>query len=81
MKILVYSSQAPLHNFNAASYWKNSNTEVSVKKLSKILANNIDTGEGFGLRIYVRCRRLLARMNMCLYLNIHFSEWALLELL
>ena len=42
--------------FNVAVYWQSSNTEVSTKKLSQILANNIDNvGRGIGLRIYVRC--------------------------
>ena len=41
-----------------AVYWQSSDTETCVKKLSQILANNIDNvGRGIGLRIYVRyCR-------------------------
>ena len=35
--------------------WQSSDTETCVKKLSQILANNIDNGgRGIGLRIYVR---------------------------
>ena len=36
---------------NVAVYWKSSNTEASAKKLSQILANNIDNGvRGVGLK-------------------------------
>ena len=40
---------------NVAVYWKSSKTDACAKKLSQILANNIDNGEGegIGLRIYV----------------------------
>ena len=43
---------------NVAAYWKSSNSEACAKKLSPILANDIDNGgRGIGLRIYVRyCR-------------------------
>ena len=38
-----------------AAYWQSSNTEACVKKLSQILANNIDNrGSGNCLRINVR---------------------------
>ena len=38
-----------------AVYWQSSDTKTCVKKLSQILANNIDNGgRGIGLRIYVR---------------------------
>ena len=38
---------------NVAAYWKSINAEACAKKLSQILANNIDNGErGIGLRIF-----------------------------
>ena len=47
--------QAPSPLLNAAVYWQSSITEACVKKLSQILANNIDNGgRGIGLKIYVR---------------------------
>ena len=59
MEILEWSALQryirPLPLLNVAGYWKNSNTEACVEKLSQILANNIDHGRrGIGLRIYVR---------------------------
>ena len=40
---------------NVAAYWKSSNSQACAKKLSQILANNIDNGgRGISLRIYVR---------------------------
>ena len=40
---------------NVAVYWQSSDTEACAKKLSQILANNINNGgTGIGLRIYVR---------------------------
>ena len=40
---------------NVAAYCKTSNNEACTKKLSQILANNIDIGgKMIGLRIYVR---------------------------
>ena len=40
---------------NIAAYWKSSNTEAYAKKLSQILANNIDNRRRrIGLRRYVR---------------------------
>ena len=40
---------------HAAASWKRSNTEACVKKLSQILANNIDNGSSeIGLIIFVR---------------------------
>ena len=62
MEILEWSTLQkkirPLPLLNVAGYWKNSNTEACVEKLSQILANNIGHGGGgIGLRIYVRyCR-------------------------
>ena len=43
---------------NVAGCWKRSNTKACMKKLSQILANNIDNGvRVVGLTIYVRyCR-------------------------
>ena len=44
-------NQAP----HVAAYWKSSNAKACDKKLSQILANNIDNGaRNVGLRIYVR---------------------------
>ena len=45
---------------NVVVYWQGSNTKTGAKKLSQILANNIDKGgRGIGLRIYVRYCRCL----------------------
>ena len=47
------SASHPL--LSVAAYWKSSNTKVCAKKVSQILANNIDNwGRGIGLKIYVR---------------------------
>ena len=44
---------------NVVVYWQSSNAKVCAKKLSQILANNINNGgRGIGLRIYVRYCRL-----------------------
>ena len=52
---LCRNKLGPFPLLNLAAYWKSSNSEACAKKLSQILANNIDTGgRGFGLRIYVR---------------------------
>ena len=49
------TNQAPSPLLNVAAYWKSNNFEPCAKKLSQILANNIDNGEmGIGLKIYVR---------------------------
>ena len=40
---------------NVPAYWQSSNSEACTKRLSQILAKNIDNGgRGIGLRIYVR---------------------------
>ena len=45
----------PFPLLNVVAHWQSSNTETCSKKLSKILANNIDNGwSGIGLRIYVK---------------------------
>ena len=51
-------NQAPPPLLNVAAYWQSSDTKTCVKKLSLILANNIDNGgREIVLRIYVRyCR-------------------------
>ena len=36
----------PFPFLNVAAYWRSSNTEAYAKKLSQILANNIDNGGG-----------------------------------
>ena len=47
-------NQAP-SPFNVAAYRQSSNTEACAKKLSQILANNIDNeGRGIDLRISVK---------------------------
>ena len=48
-------NQAPSPYSMFAANWKSSNNEACAKKLSQILADNIDDGgRGIGLRIYVR---------------------------
>ena len=59
MKILEWSTLQkqirPPPLLNVTAYWKNSNSEDCAKKLSQILANNMENGgRGIGLRIYVR---------------------------
>ena len=62
------SGSRPL--LNVVVYWKSSNTEACAKKLSQILANNIDNGvRGIGLRIYVRYCSLVKILQSC-YFNI-----------
>ena len=52
---LCRNKSGPSPLVNVAVYWQSSDTETCVKKLSQILANNIDNGgRGIGLRIYVR---------------------------
>ena len=52
---LTEINQAPFALPNVAVYWQSSNTEAYAKKLSQILANNIDEGEKkIGHRIDVR---------------------------
>ena len=49
------NKSGPFSPLNVAGYWKSSNTKACAKKLSLILANNIDHGgKGVGFRIYVR---------------------------
>ena len=46
---------------NVAGYWKSNNIEACTKKLSQILANNIDHWrKEIGLRIYARYCRFLS---------------------
>ena len=46
--------QVPSPLLRVTAYWKSSNTEACAKKLSHLLAINIDNGgRGIGLRIYV----------------------------
>ena len=60
---LCRNKSGPSLLLNVAVYWQSSDTETCVKKLSQILANNIDNRErGIGLRIYVR---------YCWYFNQH----------
>ena len=50
---------------NVASYWKSSNAKACAKKLSQILANNIDNGwREIRLRIYVRSSSFLG-VSLC----------------
>ena len=66
MKILEWSTlfrnkSGPSPLLNVAVYWQSSDTETCVKKMSQILANNIDNGKrGIGLGIYVRYCSYLA---------------------
>ena len=49
---LCRNKSSPFPLLNVAAYWKSSNSEACAKKLSQILANNIDTGgREIGLRI------------------------------
>ena len=60
---LCRNKSGPSPLLNVAVYWQSSDTETCVKKLSQILANNIDNGgRGIGLRIYVRyCLKKLVK--------------------
>ena len=62
---LCRNKLGPFPLLNVAAYWHSSNTEACAKKLSQILANNIDNeGRGIGLRIYVRyCRSTCAEVS------------------
>ena len=52
---LCRNKSAPFPLLNVVVCWQSSNTKACAKKLSQILANNIDNGgRGIGLRIYVR---------------------------
>ena len=52
---LCRNKSGPFPLLNVAVYWQSSDTKACAKKLSQILANNIDNGRrGIGLRIYVR---------------------------
>ena len=56
---------------NVAGYWQSSNTETCVKKLSQILANNIDNrGREIGLRIYVRYCSLAIKRSSLIVLKV-----------
>ena len=52
------NKEGPFLLLNVAVYWQSSSTEACAKKLSQILANNIDNGgRRIGIRIHVRyCR-------------------------
>ena len=53
--LLCRNKSDPSPLLNVAVYWRSSNTEACAKKLSQILANNIDNeGRVIGLRICVR---------------------------
>ena len=60
---LCRNKSGPSPLLNVAVYWQSSDTETCVKKLSEILANNIDNGgREIGLRIYVRyCLKKLVK--------------------
>ena len=50
---------------NVAVDWQSSNNEACAKKLSQILANNIDNwGRGIGLRMYVRYCRFFQHISV-----------------
>ena len=68
---LCRNKSAPLPpQLNVAAYWQSSNTEACAKKLSQILANNIDKeGRGIGIRIYVRDWRLYVKIESSVILS------------
>ena len=61
--------------YSMLQYWQSSDTDAWGKKLSQILANNLDHGgRGIGLRIYVRyCRSKLC----CHFFQLSFvwGKW------
>ena len=70
---LCRNKSGPSPLLNVAVYWQSSDTETCVKKLSQILANNIDNGgRGIGLRIYVRCCRYLGKLRRGYFLLSNF---------
>ena len=53
---LCRSKSGPFLLLNVATYWQSSHTKACAKKLSQILANNIDHGRrGIGLTTYLSC--------------------------
>ena len=66
---LCKNKSGPFPLLNVAGYWKSSSTKACAKKLCQILSNNINNREGkIGLRIYVRCCRLvLFRFNRSIF--------------
>ena len=67
-------NQVPPPLLNVAVYWQSSDTKTCVKKLSEILANNIDNeGRGIGIRIYVRyCLKKLMKTKRGFGKTWHF---------
>ena len=61
--LLCRNKSGPSPLLNVAVYWQSSNTEACAKKLSQIIANNIDNGgREIGLRIYVRYCIIVTRL-------------------
>ena len=57
---LSRNKSGPFPLLNVAGCWKSSNTKACAKKLSQIIANNVNNrGREIGLRIYVRYYRLV----------------------
>ena len=89
---LCRNKSGPFPLLNVAIYWQSSNTKACTKKLSQILANNINNGgRGIGLRIYGRYCRLVKRVWYSLnkyfvgiklkkysILSIHINKWHVL---
>ena len=68
-------SQAPFPLLNVATHWKSSNIEACAKKLSQILANNIDNGgRGVSLRIDVRFYRKVVTLSIVLVFE-NCEDW------
>ena len=69
------SGPSPL--LNVAVYWRSNDTETCVKKMSQILANNIDNGgRGIGLRIDVKYWSL--KLTRPVIVRRHFLDGAIL---
>ena len=70
------NKSGPFPPLSVAGYWKSSNTKAFAKKLSRILANNIDHGgKGIDLRIYVRyCLKNWIKNKKGLEKTCHFFQ-------
>ena len=71
----------PLSLLNVVAYWKNSNSQACAKKLSQMLASNIDNERRvIGLRIYVRyCSYSLVQICGLYDLCSEFSDGSKFE--
>ena len=69
------NKSVPFPLLNVAVYWQSSNTKACAKKLSLILADNIDNGErGTGLRTYVRYCRFSISASTVLFFGTNFQK-------